>query len=441
MLHATDASLPAGAGVLSTDVSVPPVKVKARWRDHQPLESHSFPHRERRSGVIPCTGPNVEHLLKSYDITVRYDVIAKRTTIDLPGWEGSIDNADNVAMAMIVSLAEANNMQRSGIEEQVLAVGDRNMFNPAADWIASKPWDGVDRLPAIYDTITTAEGFLAKLKAILIYKWLLSIVAAAMMTRGFKARGVLTLQGPQGIGKTAWVARLVPDPLLRERIVRLDLHLDPQDKDSVLAAITKLIVEIGELDSSFRKDIARLKGFITRDSDSIRRPYARTHSDYPRRTVFAATVNAWDFLQDETGNTRFWTIPAIKIDYEHDIDMQQLFAQLRVDLDNGAIWWLTKAEEALLNDSNRNHNATSLIRDGIMELVDTDRIGAHDAVRMSGKDVLRKIGIDEPRQGQYREARAVLVSLLGEPKRYQGTDKWLVPLRVVPDERKFANLP
>lgn len=444
MSETISAAAPAqdGANSISPpDVSMSPAKAKARWRGHQPLDPRSFPHGERRSGILPCTGPNVEHLLKSYDITVRYDVIAKRTTIDLPGWEGSIDNADNVAMAMIVSLAEANNMQRSGIEEQVLAVGDQNMVNPAADWIASKAWDGVDRLPAFYDTITTAEGFPAKLKAILIYKWLLSIVAAAMMTRGFKARGVLTLQGPQGIGKTAWVARLVPDPVLRERIVRLDLHLDPQDKDSVLAAITKLIVEIGELDSSFRKDIARLKGFITRDSDSIRPHYARTYANYPRRTVFAATVNAWDFLQDETGNTRFWTIPAIKIDYEHTIDVQQLFAQLHVDLDKGAQWWLTKEEEALLNDSNRNHNATSLIRDDIMDLIDLDRINAHDRVRMSGKDVLQKIGIEQPRPGQYKEAKAVLISLLGEPKRYQGTDKWLVPLRAAPNERKFGNLP
>lgn len=429
-----------GATIISP-VDVPVTKPPARWRAHQPLDPRSFPHGERRSGIIPCTGPNVEHLLKSYDIAVRYDVIAKRTIIDLPGWDGSQDNADNVAMATIVSLAEANNMAVGGIADQVLALGDRNMVNPAADWIASKAWDGLDRLPAFYDTITTAEGYSLELKAVLMYKWLLSIVAAILMPRGFKARGVLTLQGPQGIGKTTWVARLVPDPALRERLVRLDLHLDPQDKDSVLAAITKLIVEIGELDSSFRKDIARLKGFITRDSDSIRRPYARTHSDYPRRTVFAASVNAWDYLQDETGNTRFWTIAAIDIDYEHKIDMQQLFAQLRVDFDNGAIWWLTKEEEALLNDSNRNHNATSLIRDGIMELVDPDRIGAHDAVRMAGKDVLRRIGIEEPRQGQYREARAVLVSLLGEPKRYQGTDKWLVPLRVAPNERKFANLP
>jgi putative DNA primase/helicase len=252
---------------------------------------------------------------------------------------------------------------------------------------------------------------------------------------------VLTLQGPQGIGKTAFVASLVPDPVLRERIVKLDHHLDPQDKDSQLGAISNLIVEIGELDSSFRKDIARLKGFITRDSDSIRRPYARANSDYPRRTVFAATVNASDFLQDETGNTRFWTIPVIRIAYEHQIDMQQVFAQLRVDLDNGARWWLTREEEALLNDSNRNHLATSPIREGIMELVDLDRLHGDDGQLMTTSDVLRKLGIDHPRNGQNREVAAILRDLLGEPKKIRGNLKWRVPLAQESEERKFGNLP
>jgi putative DNA primase/helicase len=361
--------------------------------------------------------------------------------IDLPGWQGSPDNADNVTMSMIVSLAEANNMQRSGIEEQVLAVANRNAFNPAADWIDSRPWDGVDRLNGFYDTLITAEGYPLELRNILIYKWLLSIVAAAMKPNGFKARGVLTLQGPQGIGKTAWVASLVPDPVLRERIVKLDHHLDPHDKDSVLGAITSLIVEIGELDSSFRNDVARLKGFITRDSDSIRRPYARAPSDYPRRTVFAATVNASDFLQDETGNTRFWTAPVIRIVFDHRTDMQQVFAQLCVDLDNGAQWWLTKEEEALLNDSNRNHLATSPIREGIMELVDLDRLHADDGQLMTTSDVLRKLGIDHPRNGQNRAVAAILRDLLGEPKKIRGNLKWRVPLAQDAEERKFGNLP
>ena len=75
-------------------------------------------------------------------------------------------------------------------------------------------------------------------------------------------------------------------------------------------------------------DMARLKGVLTRDFDKVRRPYARAESEYQRRTVFFASVNKPNFLVDMTGNTRWWTIPVSKINYEHGIDMQQVFAQL-----------------------------------------------------------------------------------------------------------------
>lgn len=428
MSHENGASLPDGAG--SEPIPLPAIKPKScgLWKAQKPLDSRVFPHGERRSGMIPCTYLNVEFLLKSYDITVHYDVIRKRTVIDLPGWEGSPDNMDNVTMSTIVSLAEANTMQRSGVEEQVLAIGDRNLFNPAADWITSKPWDGQDRLPSFYATLTTEEGFPIELKEVLLYKWLLSIVAAACMARNFKARGVLTLQGAQGLGKSTWVANLVSDHEVREMIVKLDHHLDPHDKDSLLSAISHLIVEVGELDSSFRKDIARLKGFITRDSDKVRRPYARTHSEYPRRTVFAATVNDRNFLVDDTGNSRFWTLPLVTINYGHGIDMQQVFAQLHVDFESGAQWWLTAEEDALLAESNRGHQSISFIREAVTAMIDMGGVGGPKTELMSTNDILKRLKIDNPRNGQNKEVAATLRDLLGEPKRYSGVMKWRVPL-------------
>lgn len=421
--------LPAGTGAQGQIVSQSLYKPLKSWKNNEPLDARSFPNQERRSGIIPCTTSNVEHLLAGYGISASYDVIRKRTVLVIPDWQGSPDNYDNVAMAIIVSLAEANNMQRQGIEEQVLALADRNLLNPAADWIKSKQWDGTDRLPALFDTLTTEDGFPAELKRALMYRWLLSIVAAACMARNFKARGVLTLQGAQGMGKTTWVANLVSDPVVREMIVKLDHHLDPHDKDSVLSAISHLIVEVGELDSSFRKDVARLKGFITRDSDKVRRPYARTASEYPRRTVFVATVNDRNFLVDDTGNSRFWTLPLVAIDYGHSIDMQQLFAQLHDDYVAGHQWWLTREEEALLEASNRDHRAISSIREHLIEMIDLAYINSGQTELMGTNEVLHKLGIQQSRNGQNKEVAATLRELLGEPKRINGNMKWRIPWR------------
>ena len=391
------------------------------------LNPEKFPDQDP-GNKLPATIANTRHMLSEYGILPRYDVIKKRLQITIPGASGSPDNADNTAMTHVVSLAILNNLPHGQIPSYVEVIGDMNQINPVAEWITSKIWDGVDRLQALYDTLEEREDFPKTLKEILLRRWLLSAVAAALLPTGFRARGVLTLQGPQSIGKTGWIRALVSDPILRDAVVKLDHHLDAGSKDSQINAICHWIVEVGELDSSFKKDIARLKGFITSDRDKIRRPYARSDSEYQRRTVFSATVNDQDFLVDDSGNTRWWTIPVTAIDYEHGIDMQQVFAQLAIDFDNGDRWWLMPHEEQLLEEQNRNHRRVSAIRERLMDRLDLDMpMEARPA--LTSTEVLRKIGISTPTNVQCKECCAALKELFGESKRIRGSNTWRVPLR------------
>ena len=399
----------------------------------QPLDSSKFPNQPRiGSNQLPSTIGNTEYLLSQYGITVRYNVIKKKLMISLPGHTGSIDNLDNVTMTRIISLATLNGLPYSQIPAYVEAIADQNMYNPVADWISSKPWDGKNRLPDICETVTERDDYPVRLKNTLICKWMLSAVAAVFTPVGFKARGVLTFQGEQGIGKTSWLKSLVNDRLLRETVVKIDHHLDGGNKDSILGAISNWFCEIGELDSSFKKDIGRLKGFLTSDADKVRRPYARGESEYQRRTVFFASVNRSDFLVDSTGNTRWWTIPVISVDYTHSIDMQQVFAQLLVSFNKGVQWWLTKEEEMLLEQHNRDHRTISVIRERLLQLVDPELVdqGGHPAITAS--EVLEKIGYDRPTNPQCKECGGILRELLGEPKKIKGIYKWRIPLRRAP---------
>jgi predicted P-loop ATPase len=396
----------------------------------KPLNPSTFPHQPLQgSMVIPVTIPNVSHLLASYGITARYNTITKKVIITMPGQSGTPDNADNVALAQIISFATLNGLSAGQVPAYVYAIADRNQFNPIAAWILSKPWDGVDRLAAFYDTLTEREGYPKKLKEKLMYRWELSAVAAALMAVGFRSRGALTLQGPQSIGKTTWVGSHVPDPLLRDQTIKLDHHMDAGNKDSQIAAICHWVVEIGELDSSFKKDVARLKGFLTSDRDKVRRPYARVASEYPRRTVFCATVNDRNFLVDNTGNSRWWTIPITAANYQHGIDMQQLFAQLAVDFRNGAQWWLTQEEEQMLEAQNKTHRSVSAIWERVHSALDLDHDRATELPAMKAIEVLIEIGVKNPSNSQCKECAAVLREYLGEPKEFNGFFKWRVPLK------------
>lgn len=377
---------------------------------------------------LPATIENVDYLLRSADISVRYNVIKKKDELSIPDHQGTSDNLDNVTLTKIVSLASKNGMPTGLISDLVQAIADRNAYNPVADWIKSQPWDGIDRLPAIFDTVVATDDYPITLKTVLMRKWLLSAAAAVLVPTGFKCRGVLTLQGAQGIGKTSWVKSLVTDAKLRDDVVKLDHHLDAGNKDTILGAITNWIVEIGELESSFRKDIARLKGFLTTDADRVRRPYGRRESEYPRRTVFLATVNDANFLTDTTGNSRWWVIAVRELNYEHGVDMQQLFAQLAIELDAGAQWWLTEEEEVMLETLNRRHQTVSAIAEKLAEYVNPNDDSGKNMATVTATEMLELMGYKQPTNPQAKECAAALRALFGESRRTKGINRWRVPL-------------
>jgi len=417
----------AGAPVSNQQPESVPALPKPQRHD-EPLDQAQFPDRpSRATGGLPATKENLSHLLDQYGITVRWNVIKKRVEINIPWSEISPQNREAVADMELKSLASRNGLPTSIVDNYLLAIADGRLVNPVAGWINGTPWDGRDRLQAFYATVTTAEDFPIHMKEVLIRKFLLSMVAAAVIPTGFHSRGVLTLQGRQGLGKTSWIRKLLPSPL-QESVIKLGHSWDRGSKDARLSAITNYLVEWGELEGSFRSEIASLKAFITQDCDKIRPPYARRDMEYPRRTVFCASVNDGEFLIDTTGNSRFWTLPVEALDYLHDVDMQQLFAQLKVELEEGATWWLDQDEEKELNRLNQRHRALGAIGEKVLQALDLTRIGSNNLPRMSASKVLAAIGIDRPTNSQSKECNAVLREYLGESKRIQGVNQWHVPL-------------
>ncbi|MGQ2922591.1 MAG: VapE domain-containing protein [Hydrogenophaga sp.] len=403
----------------------------------KPLDRDGFPHQPEVSNhFLPGTIENLAHLLKSYCIEVSNDVITKSTTLRMKGVNATSDGMQEAILQVIMSLAALNRMQSSPIPGYITALAKGSERNCAEDWIRSKEWDGVDRVGAITDTVRATEGFPKFLKRCLIHKWLRSMVAAATQP-GFSARGVLTFQGGQGVGKTSWFKKLIDHKELRELLLKVDHHLDVHNKDSKLGAIKHWAVELGELDSTLGRDFARLKGFLTSSHDKIRKPYARLESEYQRRTVFFASVNEFNFLEDSTGNTRFWTIPVESINYHHDIDMQQLYAQLLVEVERGEEWWLDKEEEAFLEQENRKHRSVSVIRDLIESKIDVDRTNTEGCTAYTAVEVLHKLGRPSATNGEAKECARTLRELLGPSRKIRDRQRWSVPFRATSVYEEF----
>lgn len=402
------------------------------------LDRDEFPDQPRSANKsVPATYENFLHVIDATGIGVRFNVIAKRPEVTIPGLTAGRQNRDAVLLSHLESLIIRNDMSPAKASSYLLALADNNPFDPFADWVNSEKWDDKSRLAEICATIEPEEGYDLSFRNTLVTKWLLSIVAATFKTEGFRSRGVLTLQGGQGIGKTTWLSKLVTPQALRDDVVKLGHSWDGGHKDAKLGALRHRIVELGEIEGSFRKQMPSLKAFLTETSDKIRPPYGRVEAEYPRSTIFAATVNDRQFLVDTTGNSRFWTIPVIRLDQTHTVNMQQVFAELKQRFEDGEQWWLTDEEEETLATVNRQHRLISAVESKIEEALDLELISASGLPRMTASQVLKAIGIEKPTNAQSKEANVALRTLLGEPTRSRGYYWWRVPWRQ-PDQSGAA---
>lgn len=358
---------------------------------------------------------NVREICRRLGVTVRYNVISKQDEILIPGESFSIDNRDNSALTWVLSKCSEFDMPVERVPEFLAYLADQNPHNPVATWITSKPWDGQDRLQALCSTIRATgehDPQVAQLKCTLLTRWLISAVAAVFEPNGVSAHGVLVLQGAQGSGKTSWFKRLAPADL---GVLKDGVLLRPDDRDSVMRCISHWLVELGELDATFRKaDVAALKSFITSDRDILRKPYARKESTFARRTVFFASVNPKNYLHDDTGNRRYWTIEVEHLDYQHQIDMQQLWAQVYEQLYKlGEPWTLTPDEVKKLENRNEDFTVLDPIEEMIASKLDWSE---HDTYWSwtTATELLIELGKQNPTKAESTKAAIIVRKLNGD---------------------------
>jgi putative DNA primase/helicase len=306
-------------------------------------------------------------------------------------------------------LAIKAGMTANRVPELLDAIAAQNPYCPVQTYIDSKPWDGVSRFAQFTGQIVCANPTFT---ALLWRKWLTQAVGAAYEPCGISNAGVIVLTGAQNIGKTTFFRALtsgVPGVFLEGQT------LNPADKDSVLTAVSHWIVELGELDATFKKaEIAQLKAFVTKNSDTVRRPYARKDSSVPRRTVFAGTVNDFQFLHDITGNRRFWPIDVDAITLDPSLNYQQLWAEVKTWYDSGERWYLNNQELNALNQ----YSEQFVVNDPDIEalLSKYPFIGCTQWKPELMRDICYKIGIDKPTKAQTMKLANAIRKFNGDQK-------------------------
>ena len=359
---------------------------------------------------------NVKAVLSSKRITVRYNQIKKGTEVLIPGMKCVLDERDNTSLTLLTDEVVKAGLSPARVDEMTAAIAAQNPYCPVQTYIESVPWDGVSRIADFCKQITTPDVSMAHF---LITKWLLQAVAAVYETNGLSGAGVLVFTGAQAEGKTRLYRDLtseVSDVFLEGAI------LNPDDKDSVFTACSHWIVELGELDATFKKsDIAQLKAFLTKSVDTLRKPYAKKDSTFPRRTVFAGTVNDFEFLQDPTGNRRFWPIEVTAVIRDTTINYQQLWAEVKSIYDRGESWHLSKPELILLNQHSEQFTVTEPVVE--MLLKKYDFAGCTKWQEKLMVDICSDIYIEHPTRGDMQKLASAIKKYNGNQKPRQSNGK------------------
>lgn len=289
-------------------------------------------------GTGKLTIENLAFYLEQNHIDVKYNVISHKMKID--GFES--ENREQLVENAPALIENDLNFFTGSTQERIASylnvLAARNSYNPILDKIDSTVWDGKARLNDLFKLLgidtNTDEN---KYNRIFLRKWLMQCICGLhnSMEHPFSLDIVLVFKGKQGIGKT----RLLEALTLDSRYFGDGVVLDVRNKDDIMQSLSKWICELGEISSTFKKDIDSLKAFISKSVDEFRVPYGKTAVQYPRMTSFCGTVNEDEFLIDRTGNRRFAVIPLqedLYIDYDDikNFDFLQLWAEINKCIEN-----------------------------------------------------------------------------------------------------------
>jgi len=225
--------------------------------------------------------------------------------------------------------------------DAIIAAAEQNGRDRFREYLERLEWDGQPRLDRLFiDYAGAADDAYSRLVA----RILGISIAARTFNPGEKVDTVPILEGPQGKGKSTFLAELVGHEWFSDKLG--DIH----NKDTLQELQGPALIEVAELEQFSKKEAVAVKAFLTRQVDKFRPPYARADQNYPRRVVFCGTTNDDRYLRDATGGRRFLPIRCVGTLDPRGVaaNRDQILAESVARYRTGEQWWVTDPVELAL---------------------------------------------------------------------------------------------
>ena len=260
---------------------------------------------------------------KSLTEAVRNDMTLKATELGLKSWDRDVNR-----------FIDSTRIQQ---------------YDPVNAWLDKLPaWDGQDRIKELAARVPTCQPHWEKY----LRCWLVGMVAQWRESDKQLTGNALTplLIGRQGCGKTRFCKILLP-PALRDYY---NDKLNFKNEFDLNIALTSFaLINIDEFDKTTNSQQIVLKYLLSSSDVKFRPPYGKTIQFYRRYTSFIGTTNQPKPLVDPTGSRRFVCVGVTgNINFEDNLEHEQLFAQALHLFNNKERFWLNDKEIQTLIEEN-----------------------------------------------------------------------------------------
>lgn len=248
------------------------------------------------------------------------------------------------------------------IDGALLLVSESNKINEVKDYLTALEWDKTPRLDTVLtDYLGSDDTPYTRAVA----RKSLTAAVARVMQPGCKYDYVPVFVGPQGIGKSTFLATLGKGWFS-------DSLQSFEGKEAAEMIQGVWINELGEMTGYTRSETNTIKQFLSKREDIYRQAYGRRTGRYPRKCVFFGTCNQFEFLKDLTGNRRFWPVDVGKHKPKKNIwndlpaEVDQIWAEAVMRWRIGEPLYFEKPEMEELARAEQEKHREANIKEGVI---------------------------------------------------------------------------
>lgn len=296
-----------------------------------------------KDGRISGIGPNLGLIFQEaeqFQNAFRFNEVTKDIDLQFGMFKDAPKQTLHIAVSNWLYKELGIQTEPQTVKEQIAHNARLNSYDPLKEYLMALEWDGVKRLetffvsychsPEVLEDGTSALPYYSKIGP----KWFIGAVARAL-DPGQLVKSILVLEGKQNAKKSALLRALAGAGYFSDSVVNI------ASKESTMLISRMWFVELAEL--AFMKGASSndIKNFISRVEDYIRPPYGAVLEAFLRRAILIGTTNDEVYLEDHTGNVRYWPVKVGLIDVDRVLeDRAQLWAEAVHLYLQGEQWWL-----------------------------------------------------------------------------------------------------